>query len=244
MNRRCYLPPRDWGKGEVGITGREAHHLAHVLRVKPGAVLTCFDGEGHEAEGIVCRVTRRELFLKLKAKREIPPPPWQLSLGVAIPKGSRLDPIVDQATQLGVSQILPLLTCRGVIQSEVRLPRLVQIAIEAARQSGLSRLPVIHPATPWSHCVRSFGGYDRVLMATVQGPHEDLNRLLRDPLLSNLLVLIGPEGDFTPEEIREAEEAGAHRISLGPTVLRVETAAIAAVSVLSFLLRKFFLRSP
>lgn len=236
MTRRCYLDPREWDKKRIQITGREAHHLAHVLRVRPQTEVTCFDGQGQEADGVVTRVTRHEVILDLKEKRQVHAPAWRLSLGVAIPRRSKLDQIIDQAAQLGVHEILPLLTSRGVVKGNVKRDRLLQIAIEAAKQSGVSRLPILHPATPWWEGVRSFGSYDGVLMATVEGPHEDLGELLSDSRLKNLLILIGPEGDFTPAEIQEAVQAGAHRISLGPTVLRVETAAVAAVSGVRFFL--------
>ncbi|MBI3332732.1 MAG: 16S rRNA (uracil(1498)-N(3))-methyltransferase [Candidatus Omnitrophica bacterium] len=240
---RCYLPKGGWDRSPVRIAGREAHHLLHVLRVTPGFKVTCFDGEGNEAEGVVAEVTRRDLLLRLKGKGRASVSGWQITLGVAIPQGGKLDQIVNEATQLGVSRIIPLSTARGVVKVSAealgrKLAHWTRIAVEAGKQSGVSRLPAIDPVTSWSGLIRSISGYDLALIAAIEGPHEEIRALLSRGSARTILLLIGPEGDFTPEEIRQAVQAGAHRVSLGETVLRCETAAVAAVSILSFLLRE------
>ena len=241
---RCYLPPESWGQARVKVSGKEAHHLIHVRRVKQGEVVGCFDGQGQEALGIVEQLGRDEVSLRLKKRKLLPEPPWRIVLGVALPRHGRLDQIIDQATQLGVSQIVPLTTARGI----VRIPaerlskkqiRWTQIAIEAGKQSGSSRVPSVCPPVLWSSFVSSIqGAYDLALIATPQGSHEELKSLLCDRNPRRILLLIGPEGDFTPDEVDEALRAGAHRISLGPLVLRCETAAVVAVGLVNFLMRE------
>ncbi|MBI3615586.1 MAG: 16S rRNA (uracil(1498)-N(3))-methyltransferase [Candidatus Omnitrophica bacterium] len=258
---RCYLPSEAWDQPSVRIDGPQAHHLLHVLRVKSGSVLVCFDGQGHEAAATVQEVSRKDLRIKLGERSALPSPPWTITLAVGIPKKGKFDQIVNEATQLGVDRIVPLLTARGVVKVPDRSAvssnrshdseltsgavssnrshaRWVQISIEAGKQSGVGRLPAIQPATSWETMMGSIGSYDAALIATLQGPHESFGSLLSGRTPHRVLLLIGPEGDFTEEEIRQALRAGAHRISLGAGVLRCETAAVAAVSVVSFLLRE------
>ena len=151
---RLFLPPEAWQAGKIQVTGREAHHLTRVLRVKTGATLHCFDGTGREALAQVRQVTRTGVSVELEKIKRIPAPPWKIRLGVAVPAHAQLEPIVNQATQLGVSQIIPLITERTVVRvPEARRvqhqQRLDQIAIEAAKQCGISRLPTIETVTPW-----------------------------------------------------------------------------------------------
>ncbi len=226
----------------VQINGREAHHLAHVLRVSPGLKVTCFDGQGSHAEAVVRSVSRKGVSLELGQRQTLPPPPWQVSLAVAIPKKGKLDQIVDQATQLGVARLIPLLTGRGVVRSRLeewprKEPRLKQIIVEAGKQAGVDRLAVLDPVTSWDRFLRLAEGYGRILIATIGGPHEKLSELLSDPAAKDLLLMIGPEGDWTPGEIEQAVGVGAHRISLGPTVLRCETAVVCGLSVVTHFLR-------
>ena len=193
--------------------------------------------------GIVKQVGRREVSLRIQERRQVPSPLWRVTLSLGIPKGNRMDQAIDQATQLGVSAVIPLITARGVVKippsgTGSKQARWRQIAVEAAKQCGVDRLPEIDPPIPWAELLRTLPSYDRVLIATVEGPHEPIRPLLSGGSARNLLLLIGPEGDFTPEEIQQAVQAGAHRIGLGPTVLRCETAAVVALGLLSFLLRK------
>lgn len=243
MKIRCYLAPQEWDLPTARVSGPQAHHLIRVLRVKAGNRLVCFDGKGTEAQATVQQVSQKDLLVHLGDRVSSPARPWTITLGVGIPKKGRFDQIVDQSTQLGVDRIIPLATARGV----VRIPtgkvdrthaRWVQISIEAGKQCGVSRLPVIQPVTPWRTMRTSLHEYDLALIGTLQGPYQGLSSLLSDRNAGKVLLLIGPEGDFTEEEIQQALQAGAHRFGLGSTVLRSETAALAAVSLISFLLRE------
>ncbi len=236
---RCYLPPERWGEQPVRISGRQAYHLIRVLRVRSGDSLSCFDGRGREAEATVRRVSGLDLLLEIGPERTVPPLQWALTLGVAIPKPARMEQIIDEATQLGVYEILPLATERSVRGdvSSSRQARWAQIAIEAGKQSGSTRLPEIRPVQPFKSLLTSLKGYDLCLIAALQGPHERLEGLLASGP-NRILLLIGPEGDFTSEELNQALRAGARPFSLGPTVLRCETAALSALSIIFFLLRE------
>lgn len=224
------------------VSGEEARHLARVLRVQPGDAVTLFDGKGREADARVRGVKAGEVLLEAGPTRTIPAPPWTLALAVAVPGNVKLDDIVNQATQLGAGRIIPLVTERTLVRASperwrTKQGRLARIAVEAAKQSGAARIPAIDPLTRWSDLLPDFPTHDLVLMATVEGPHEPLAPLLR-PGAQKILLLVGPEGDFTPQEIRQAAQAGARRFSLGPAILRCETAVVVALSSVSFLLRE------
>ncbi len=243
MAVRCYLPPEAWGGEEVILTGREAHHLKDVLRVKTGSAVTCFDGAGQTGDGHIVRLSRREVVIALGKRSTAPPPALNLHLGMAIPGQGKLEPMINQATQLGVRSILPLITERTVVRipsnrADQKRERLNQVAIEAVKQSGLLYLPHIHSIQRWSDFVGSVEGYDLILIASVSGPHERLTDLLSGRAARKLLILIGPEGDWADQEIAEAVAKGAKRFSLGPTVLRCDTAAVAALAIVSALLRE------
>lgn len=222
------------------MDGREGHHLARVLRVRTGDPVLCFDGTGREADAVVLEVSRPGVLLQVGPARNLPDFPFSISLAAAIPGQGKLEEIINQATQLGARRIIPLITERTLLQQSNRLDRKqerwLQVAVEAAKQSGMVRIPEIQPVQRWGSLLSSFSRYDRVLLASVEGPWEDLRSLLSSNP-REVLLLIGPEGDFSPEETRQAVQAGAARFSLGPTVLRCETACVAALSVISFLLR-------
>lgn len=242
MRIRCFLPSDKWNLPTVSLSKREAHHLTRVLRAAPGVSLALFDGKGREGTAQVCRVHRDGVELVFEAKRHVPPPLWDVTLGVAIPKRGKLDEIVDEATQLGAARILPILTARGIVriplqESSKKQKRLTQIAIEAGKQSETSWVPEILPVWRFEEVLSSFSDYDRVLIGAVQGPHERLADLLAPPTVRRILLLIGPEGDFTPEEMERSVQRGAHPISLGPTVLRVKTAALCFLATVFFVLR-------
>ena len=243
---RCFLPPEEWPTGpEVRVTGREAHHLARVLRVRVGETVLCFDGQGRQMQAIVRDLGSNHLILEAGPLQQISPSPWAVHLGIAIPGQGKLEEIISSSTQLGVSAILPLETERTVVRFtpdrfERKQEHLRQVSVETAKQCGIGLLPEIRPVTPWSRVVASFPEYHRVILAAVEGPHEDWKKALSGlPVSSSvkILLLVGPEGDFSPEEIQQASGAGARLVSLGPLVLRCETAVVASLSTLFFVPR-------
>ena len=142
---------------QAALTGGEAHHLAHVMRAKPGDRVVLFDGEGAEYSAQVQQVGRGQVELavlaRIEADRELP---YELTLGVALPKGDRQKWLVEKAVELGVTRLTALNTSRGVAQPAAStLSRLERTAIEAAKQCGRNRLMGIAPAQPWDGYVRS-----------------------------------------------------------------------------------------
>jgi len=166
---------------------------------------------------------------------------FKLTIACAIPKNSRFDEVIDFLTQLGVERIIPMRTERVVLKLDdaraaEKHRRWLKIAQSAAQQSRRSRIPVVEPVTDFSEAVTKSADYDLKLIPHLSGERKLIRDLLAEKKPENIIVLIGPEGDFTPEEVKLAFNNGFQPVSLGDTVLRVATAAIATASYIKFAL--------
>lgn len=198
-----------------------------VLRAKIGDEVCVFAGTGVEWPARIVQIGRDEVALDVGAARpdavaEGPP----LVLAVALPKGERQKWLVEKLTELGVARLVPLVTARGVAEATpAALARLRRTVIEASKQCGRNTLlEIAAPATQADLLARLDPG-TWPLVADPAGP--PLATIPRPASPGAILALVGPEGGFTPEEIAAAVAAGSTRVSLGPHVLRIETAAIA-----------------
>jgi 16S rRNA (uracil1498-N3)-methyltransferase len=225
---RFYLP--DFQKPV--LSAAEAHHATQVLRVKAGDIVNAFDGRGREAQCQIAEISNRSVKLKLLTQISSKPLPCRISLAQAIPK-KNFELIVQKATELGVAVIMPLISERTIKRPTASPERWRDIALEACKQSGNNWLPEIHPPQQARDFLSSPGRFDLQLIASLQPDARPLKKILADvPPPATVLVLIGPEGDFTPAELSLAKSAGCLPLSLGPLVLRAETAALYALSVL------------
>jgi 16S rRNA (uracil1498-N3)-methyltransferase len=234
-----YTPAVNISQDTVIINDKEqVHHLKNVLRLKLDDNLTIFDGNGSAYAGIIDRINLREVRIRIKGQRAGPEDPQiELTLACAIPKNARFDDIVDKLTQLGVQRIIPMITQRTVVKiakdkAEAKIKRWKKIALSASEQSQRSTLAAIEPVMNIRGVLAKAQDFDLKLIPTLEGERRRLKEVLVQSPAKKILVLIGPEGDFTPEEIKMAFDAGCIPISLGDTVLRVDTAAIAVASVL------------
>jgi 16S rRNA (uracil1498-N3)-methyltransferase len=213
----------------------EAHHALHVLRLKVGDPLNVFDGRGHEAQVRIAEITKDSVRLSILQHSNTAPLRCRITLAQAIPKKS-MDLIVQKATELGAASIVPLVSERSVVKLDEhsrRMERWCEIALEACKQCGNNWLPEIQPPQKARDFLTSPGKFDLKLIASLQPDSKPLKVLLGDaPKPSSVLILIGPEGDFTPAELILAKSAGCLPLSLGPLVLRADTAAIYALSIL------------
>ena len=206
------------------LIGPEAHHLTHVMRAEPGAMVVLFDGSGAEFAARVERIGRAEVELAVLScepvDRELP---LELTIGVALPKGDRQRWLVEKATELGVTRLVPLRTARSVVLPWQKVvARLRRTVIEASKQCGRNRLMEISQPQPWPSFVADSAEATCRLLAhrcDCLGAHTlDLSK--------GALLAVGPEGGFTDDEVSQAIDAGWQVIDLGPRTLRVETAAI------------------
>lgn len=222
------------------LTAAEAHHCRQVLRLGPGDTLTLFDGSGGEAH---CRITAAngdQVTLDVIQRTSTPPLPTAITLAQAIPKRS-MDLIVEKATELGVHRIVPLLSDRTIVQCDDRsrkIERWRTVSLEACKQCGNNWLPEIPAPVKASAFLSGLDAYDLKLIGSLQPDSQPLKQILAEtrPAATapprSVLVMIGPEGDFTPAELNAAKSAGCQPLSLGPLVLRAETAALYTLSIL------------
>jgi 16S rRNA (uracil1498-N3)-methyltransferase len=225
MSERFFVSPAITGD-RASLTGDEARHLAAVMRARVGDEVEIFDGSGAEFTGRIVAIGKHAVELVVTDRhavsRELQ---RELTLAVALPKGDRQKWLVEKATELGVTRIVPLMTERGVAQPvEAALERLRRAVVESSKQCG--RNVLLEVAAP-----REAGGY-------FSSAAPEACRLIADPAGGSLSMMetrvdqpmiaaIGPEGGFSPAELAAAQSAGWRAVSLGERILRVETAAIA-----------------
>ncbi|MSU58650.1 MAG: 16S rRNA (uracil(1498)-N(3))-methyltransferase [Pedosphaera sp.] len=245
---RFHLPPEQCRGATLALTGSEAHHAARVLRVQPSERVTVLDGAGGEFLCEVAGVDKREVQLTVRERKIHPPSPCQITLLQAIPKGKIIESIIEKATELGAHRIVPLLTERvatrlNKAESAEKGVKWQQVAVEAIKQCGAAWLPKVEaPLTPkeFLACAERF---DLSLVGALQGdahhPREVLGAFEKQhgSRPRSVAIWIGPEGDLTLDELKLILTAGAKPITLGPLVLRVETAAIYCLSFLNYELR-------
>jgi 16S rRNA (uracil1498-N3)-methyltransferase len=222
------------------LSAAEAHHALHVLRLKVGDTLNVFDGRGHEAQARIAEVAKDSVHLAILQQSSTAVLPCRITLAQAIPKKS-MDLIVEKATELGVARIVPLVSERSVVkldEDSKKLDRWRDIALEACKQCGNNWLPEIQSPQKTRDFLSSLPKHDLKLIGSLQSDAKRLKSILSDasmrqrPDALTVLILIGPEGDFTPAELTLAKSAGCLPLSLGPLVLRADTAAIYALSIL------------
>jgi 16S rRNA (uracil1498-N3)-methyltransferase len=221
--------------------GEQLHHLKDVLRLKVNDAVVVFDNLGNEYAGFIESINKKQAVITVAAPKPARKPGTKLTLACAIPKGDRMDDIIDHLTQLGVARIVPLQTERVVVKldkarREARRQRWKKIAQNAARQSQRNSLPLIDPVTDFNSLIAQTQPFDLKLIPTLSGERKIIKDVLADARPNDIVVLIGPEGDFTHEEIGLALRAGFVPVSLGDDVLRVATAAVAVASYLKFVL--------
>jgi 16S rRNA (uracil1498-N3)-methyltransferase len=242
---RFYLPPERCQEPSLLLTGREAHHAQHVVRVRRGDRVAVLDGAGHE---LLCEVQgydRDELRLVLLEKRFQPATASRVTLLQAVPKGRIMEAIIQKATELGVFRIVPLLSERVVPQIEQKTgvhkaEKWRLAAIEAIKQCGSAWLPEVEPPLTLHQFLARTESFELSLIASLQSdsrPARDYFRAFQAKLgrmPQSVCVWIGPEGDFTAAETELIKAKGALPITLGRLILRTETAAIYCLSVLNY----------
>jgi 16S rRNA (uracil1498-N3)-methyltransferase len=209
------------------LAGKEAHHARQVLRVRVGEEAVVFDGAGNFVRGQVAEIGRDAVQLRALERGQSPPLLCRITLACAVIK-KNMDFIVQKATELGVATIVPLLTERTIARPD-RSDRWADIALEACKQCGNNWLPEIAAPVPLTKWLATKPMADLKVVAALTPDAHPLRQVLR-PALS-ACVLIGPEGDFTPAEYAAAQSAGYWPVTLGPLVLRADTAALYALSI-------------
>jgi 16S rRNA (uracil1498-N3)-methyltransferase len=224
----------------VAIGERDAHKIVHVLRMHDGDALEIIDGDGRAFDAVL-RTAGGPIGADLVTLRAAETgTATRIDIAQGIPKGSKMDFVIEKATELGASAIFPVYSERAVVQDigSSKLDRWRRLAQSATAQSDRRDVPNVAEPMRFEALLERFPEYDVILMPWEQADHTRLGETL--PALIDgamrILVIVGPEGGFSAAEAKQAANLGAHVIRLGQRILRSETAALAVLSILAFLL--------
>jgi 16S rRNA (uracil1498-N3)-methyltransferase len=218
--------------GPFLLDGPEAHHLATVCRLRPGAEVCLFNGDGREYPARVTQVAKRAIALEVERidepQRELP---FTLEVAAPLPKGDRAQFMLEKLTELGVTQFVPL-HCHysNTHPRESKRDKLERYVIEASKQCGRNVLMGVGDMVEWAaYCQQDTADEVRIMAHPDQA--ASLNSVIR--AAPTVRIAVGPEGGFTDEEVALASAHGWRPVSLGPRILRVETAALVLASALT-----------
>lgn len=239
---RFFLPQKQIHGQFAKIDGSELDHLRKVLRLKAGDLITVFDDAGWEHEAVIRSVAGAqgevEIIRSYQAQRESP---LRLTLAVGLTKGEKIDFVVEKATELGVQRIVPFASTHAVPKLDerkiaARAERWRKIALSATKQCGRLQVPEVLPLMRFEDLLahaQSEGAkllcWERETEQSLRQAHDKL------PDVKALLIAVGPEGGFSPSEAEMARQHGFEPVHLGRRILRAETAAITALSLVQFL---------
>lgn len=239
---RFFVRGKDLKEQKGWISGDELGHMRRVLRLRPGDRVMLFDDQGWEHEGVLRAYTEKsgevEILRSFRAERDSA---LEVTLAQALGKGEKMDWIVEKATELGVRRIAPFVSARTVPRlerekSERRRSRWEKIALSAAKQSGRAQIPEILPLGDFAEVIGRPWECSLKLFFWEGEAGRGLAQIRREAdRVGSVLLVIGPEGGFSSEEAAEAMRRGFQPVTLGKRILRTETAALAALSVVQFL---------
>ncbi len=217
--------------GSHALPEAQAHYIGRVLRLAPGAAVQLFDGSGFEYLGELSEVGKKQVQVELREQlRGMPESPLRIHLGQGLSRGERMDWAIQKATELGASEITPIVSERCEVRlkeerADKRLAHWRQIASSACEQSGRSVLPLIHSPLSLSQWLQQVDAELKLVLHPVAQP------LSSHAKPQSLALLIGPEGGLSDAEVSEAQRAGFNPARFGPRVLRTETAPVVALSL-------------
>lgn len=235
--RRVYLDASLQSGARIDLPKETVNYLRNVLRLKDGQPLEVFNGRGEISEATL-QLARREATVRIgdplasKPERVVP-----ITLLAALAKGEKMDWIVQKAVELGVSDIAPVATERSVLElkgdrADKRAQRWQQIMINACEQCGRNTLPTLQPIRSLDEAVSATEAPVRLVLDP--RAERPLTELREQPRPEGVALLVGPEGGLTEDEVATAEGHGFRALTLGPRILRAETAALTGVAVLQY----------
>jgi 16S rRNA (uracil1498-N3)-methyltransferase len=240
---RCFVPPPLQEHTRRLLPRPAALHVARVLRLRPPAALTLFDGRGGEFEAEIVSVEHDQVQVALGSHQAIErESPLRISLLQSLTRGERMDFIVQKATELGVAELLPIATEHSVVRlaqpaATRRREHWLQIAISACEQSGRNRIPAVHEVADFSHATGHVGeGARWILIPQAEQSLAEAVRRAAAGASSAITLLIGPEGGFSEAELDLARRMDFQPCHVGPRILRAETAPIAALTIVQALM--------
>ena len=243
MVPRIYAPPVQEGKDTVELAEDTVRYLRNVLRLGRGDGILLFDGTGWEYRGVIERLEGREGTSRIVARERVPLAiPVRITLAQALPKGDKMEFIVQKATELGVARIVPFRSARTIPRrtedrAARRLERWRRIAAEAAEQCGRTDVPEIAEPLPFREALEQAGPEAVKILFWESETERSVREILKGDASRSareFFLVVGPEGGVTGEEAEQARQAGFLTASLGRLVLRVETAALAILAIFQY----------
>lgn len=237
---RFFVPKESVKGNRILISGEEAHHILDVMRLKPLDKVVAFDGTGKEYVGFIKKARKKTLSVEIvETRTPLNKETAKIVLIQAIPKKDKMDYIVEKSTELGVSSIIPIITKRTIVswdepKKALSVERWRRIARESSKQCGRSEVPKIEDVKDFNDAIENSSVYDLALIAALSDNSIRLKEAISGFRGGKLAIAIGPEGDFTPDEIKKAKEANFRLISLGSRVLRSDTAGLAILAILNY----------
>ena len=238
---KFFVPKESICDNRVIIQGEDVKHILKVLRLKQGTVISINNCVGQEYIGEIISADKKEVLVKIKEEVLLNnESPIQVFLFQGLPKSSKMDLIVQKATELGVKEITPVITERVVVKNEIgeykKLDRWQRIALEACKQSKRSLIPTINSPIEFEKLIEFLKNMDLIVVPyenqegygikkVIQGLHREIKKVG---------IVIGPEGGFEEEEIEKLKEIGAHIVTLGPRILRTETAGFVCAALIMY----------
>jgi len=224
----------------VHIEGEQAHHILNVFRLKEGDEIFLFDGSGVECRAVIEKLHRSALDARIISRETVDREPQiSVTLALSIPKSKKMNLVVQKCAELGLKRLIPMYADRTVVRIKEKGPaktrRWQRIAEEASKQSGRNMILEIAKPVNFSQVVTGNKDYDVRLLASACGENLSLSDVLgKHPDAKRIIYIIGPEGGFTEEEMKLAASIGWQFVSLGKSILRVETAAIATLAMILY----------
>ena len=220
---------------KLRLTGDEAYHVRKVFRKEVGAEIWAVDGNGNAYEAVIRNIDEDSISCDIRnIIHELNEPKIDLTVGLGVLKAAHLEDTLNSCTQLGISSLVPLETSR-TIRKSVNMNRLKSIAVSAMKQSRRCRLPQLRDSIQFEEFISESDKYDLKIIASMDKNVPSLSSVLNrinGSIVNRVLLIVGPEGDFSDKETEKALNAGFKPVSLGSRRLRSETASTAAVSII------------
>ena len=238
---RLFLPPEKLSGQEITITGEEARYLITVLRSTPGEKITILDGLGKRYTFRITSISKKEVSAeKTDEEHCLSESPLSITLAQGMTRGAKMDLIVQKTTELGVSSIVPLITERSQVRSTGKINRWRKISRSASQQSGREKVPEVTEPVGFDDFINeentaALSSSRKGIILYEDEKERNLKGILKNlQKPSEITLLVGPEGGFSKDEVTTAIQKGFVSASLGPRILRTETAPITAISIIQY----------
>lgn len=238
---RFFVEQENISENTVEIDGEDVKHIVNVLRIEAGEEVEICDKNGTDykckiietsKENVICEILER---YKSKGESEI-----EITLFQGLPKSTKMELIVQKSTELGVKKIVPLVTARSIVKindrkkEDKKIERWSKIAAEAAKQSKRGIIPEISPIMTFNEMLESLGDEDMVIVPYESEENLGIKTILKDCKNKKVNIIIGPEGGFAEVEIESLKEINSHIVTLGPRILRTETAGFTTTAIVLY----------